>query len=182
MSDSPLLTFYRGTGTDHAGRRLSDVLAWDDDALESVHDYIQWVFPGTEPSRANAQAPLLSSDDIGAFHEDAALRATLRRAFDRFLDFYGFRLITTDGESRVEPGPNWTARSQQWLQRNNHNHLRLTRIVRCLHALGLQPEAKALQRALLDVAERTHVGQVSRSTVRFWRAAIDGASDGGLVR
>lgn len=182
MPDSPLLAFYRGTGTDHAGRRLSDVLAWDNDALESVHDYIQWVFPGTEPSRANALAPLLSPQDVAAFHGDAALRATLRRAFDRLLDFYGFRLLTMDGESRIEPGPDWAARSQQWLQRNNHNHLRLTRIIRCLHALGLQAEAKALQRALFDIAERTHVGQVSRSTLRFWRAAIDEAGHDHLVR
>ncbi len=73
---SRLTDFYAGRGTDTEGRRLADLLAWDDDDLEQVHDFIQWLFPLPEPSRFNADAPLLTPDDIAAFHADAALRAT----------------------------------------------------------------------------------------------------------
>ena len=52
-AESALITFYRGSGTDHAGRRIDEILSWDDAALESVHDYIQWLFPLDEPSRFN---------------------------------------------------------------------------------------------------------------------------------
>ena len=53
-AESDLVKFYRGSGTDHAGRTLDEILTWDDAALESVHDYIQWLFPNPDASRANA--------------------------------------------------------------------------------------------------------------------------------
>lgn len=173
MPDSPLLAYYRGTGTDHAGRQLADVLAWDDEALEQIHDYIQWVFPNAEPSRANSAAPLLTAADADAFGGDPDLQARLLVAFDRLLHFYGFRrAVGEDGAIRVEPAGNWPARAANWLQPFNHNHLRLTRIMKCLAALGRPGDARALQRALLEVAA-SHPRAVSPSTVRHWTSALD---------
>jgi hypothetical protein len=40
-----ILHFYRGSGTDHRGRRLSQILQKSDRWLEETHDYIQWLFP-----------------------------------------------------------------------------------------------------------------------------------------
>jgi hypothetical protein len=58
---SRLLDFYRGVGADTEGRRLEDILAWPDDDLEEVHDFIQWLFPLPEPSRASpTPTPLFS--------------------------------------------------------------------------------------------------------------------------
>ena len=54
-----LVNFHRG-GRDSEGRTLPGILAWDDDRLEAVHDYIQWVFPTRRPSGVNAAAPLVS--------------------------------------------------------------------------------------------------------------------------
>ena len=44
-TDSPIVQFYRGNGRDHRGRSLAEIVAWSDAMLESVHDYIQWMFP-----------------------------------------------------------------------------------------------------------------------------------------
>lgn len=41
---SALVRFYRG-GADDRGRTLEQILAWDRDRLEAVHDDIQWIFP-----------------------------------------------------------------------------------------------------------------------------------------
>ena len=57
MPETPILRFYGSGGTDHAGRTLEEILAWDDRHLEEVHDYIQWLFPLEEPSRANPCTP-----------------------------------------------------------------------------------------------------------------------------
>ena len=66
-ADSPLVRFYRGDAPDARGRTLDDILAWDDEQLEAVHDYIQWLFPLDEPSRFNPDAPLLTPADRVAF-------------------------------------------------------------------------------------------------------------------
>ena len=47
---SRLLDFYRGLKADTEGRSLKEILAWDEDDLEAVHDFIQWLFPLPEPS------------------------------------------------------------------------------------------------------------------------------------
>ncbi len=40
----PIHAFLRGAGRDGRGRRLADVLAFDDARIEAVHDFIQWLF------------------------------------------------------------------------------------------------------------------------------------------
>jgi hypothetical protein len=50
---SRLLAFYRGQAPDDAGRWLKDIWEWDDEQLETTHDFIQWLFPLPEPSRFN---------------------------------------------------------------------------------------------------------------------------------
>jgi hypothetical protein len=166
----PIVAYYSG-GRDAAGRTLDEVLAWNDERLEAVHDYIQWVFPTRQPSGVNPLAPLVSDDTVRAFARDAELRDRLRQAFDRMLLFYGLR----GSEDRVEIDPQrFPARGRIWLHSGNHNHLRLTRIMESVATLGLRAEARALQRCLLeDVPEAAGAGGISARTIGFWRRAID---------
>lgn len=174
MPGSSLLEYYRGSGTDHAGRHLDDVLAWDDDALEQVHDYIQWVFPNVDPSRANSAAPLLTAADVAEFRGDGDLQRRLLDAFERILRFYGYRRSTSpDGGVTLEPLDTWRDHAANWLQPYNHNHLRLTRIMKCLAALGRSADAEALQQTLLALAD-SHPRAVSAATKRYWKSALNG--------
>ncbi len=86
----PVVAFYSG-GPDNRGGTLNQILAWPDTQLESVHDYIQWVFPTIQPSGVNPYAPLVTRDTIRAFEERSDLRERLRAALDRTLAFYGLR-------------------------------------------------------------------------------------------
>ena len=70
---TPWLDFYRGNGPDSEGRTLAEILAWSDDELEAVHDYIQWLFPLPEPSMFNADAPVLTPAEIAAARADASI-------------------------------------------------------------------------------------------------------------
>ena len=73
------MRFYRGDGTDSEGRRLEDILRWDDQTLEYVHDFIQWLFPLDEPSAVNPNAPLVTRVDRDAFAADETLAANSAR-------------------------------------------------------------------------------------------------------
>ena len=172
-SSDRVVGFYRG-GRDEAGRTLSNILSWDDDRLEAVHDYIQWVFPTRRPSGVNAAAPLVTQSTVEAFASDPALRGGLRRALDRLLAFYGLRRLDAGDAGRIEIDPaRFETRRRVWLHPGNHNHLRLTRIMQSLSELGLPEEAGALQRCLLeDVAPGPGEGLVTGRTLEFWRAAV----------
>lgn len=168
MARDPLVSFYSG-GTDDRGRTLETILAWPDEELEAVHDYIQWVFPTTVRSGVNPAAPIVSDATIQAF-ESAPMRARLRTSLDRLLAFYGFRW--RDGH-RIEIDPaRFPSRSETWLHPGNHNHLRLTRIMQSLYALGLRREAEALQHCLLDLCEGPVRDRVTPETRRFWARAL----------
>jgi Opioid growth factor receptor (OGFr) conserved region len=96
MPTDRIVAFYSG-GADDRGRTLDAILTWPDDRLESVHDYIQWVFPTAIPSGVNPFAPLVTSDTTAAFASSPTLTDRLRRALDRMLAFYG------SGGSRAQP-------------------------------------------------------------------------------
>jgi hypothetical protein len=166
-AESPLVRFYRGNGVDTRGRTLDDILAWDDEQLEAVHDYIQWLFPLDEPSRFNPSAPLLTPADRAAFRQPA-LAANLRRSLERMLAFYGFALQPTT-PPRVTRSDQWRDRCAVWLHAGNHNLLRLTRTIRSLALLG-QPE---LGRALYEALKRECEGHVSAVTLEYWKDATD---------
>lgn len=178
MTPDPILDFFRGTGTDHAGRRHAEILAWPDHRLESAHDYIQWVFPLRERSRYNPDAPVLLPETINAFHRDDELRASLLRGFLRMAALYGFATRAfADGSIQLDPGPDFAARSRFWLTPGNHNFLRITRILTSLRTLGCADEGEALF-DVLDLVYRRNRALIGASTYGFWRSAAGQRREG----
>ena len=168
-SADPVVKFYSG-GPDRSGRTLGGILTWDDERLEAVHDYIQWVFPTGHPSGVNPLAPLVTGLTVRAFADDAALRDRLRQALDRMLIFYG---LARSGDRVAIDVLRFPVRSRVWLQPGNHNHLRLTRIMESLATLGLRADALALQRCLLeDIVTGRDGDSVSPRTAAFWKHAV----------
>jgi Opioid growth factor receptor (OGFr) conserved region len=166
---SALVRFYAGAAPDARGRMLAEFWKWDDDRLERVHDYIQWLFPLEEPSLFNDAAPLLTRADRDAFATRPELRENLRRSLRRMLAFYGFAL---GPEGRVVRAPGFAAHAAHWLAPLNHNFLRLTRILRSLTLLGLEAEAQALLAALEEVYRGGGEAVIGARSLAFWRGAV----------
>jgi hypothetical protein len=162
-----LVAFYRGEAADYQGRTLHDIWSWDDRRLEDRHDYIQVLFPLPEESRFNARAPLLDDATLARFRTDDVIRANLLQSFRMMLRFYGFRLDEKTGA--VVEAENFAERAGQWLWPGNHNHLRITRILRCLTLCGLQDQAAAFLKALLALPGQDRITSESR---RYWRDAV----------
>ena len=174
MTTDPIVAFYSG-GTDDNGRTVDEILSWPDQRLESVHDYIQWVFPTTSPSAVNPWAPLVTSRTAEIFSSRADLRDKLRAALDRMLAFYGLRreVDAEHGARIVIDTARFRDRAPTWLRPGNHNHLRLTRMMQSLAALGLADEARALQRCLVvDIYEGPGANRITPETQRFWLEAL----------
>jgi|HubBroStandDraft_6_1064221.scaffolds.fasta_scaffold123004_2 hypothetical protein len=165
---SKLLDFYRGEGTDTEGRSLGELWGWNDEELEEVHDFIQWIFPLPEPSRFNPDAPLLSGDDIAAFRSDALLQSRLRKSFERILRFLGFSRAE---DGTVVEGVNFADRVPEVWQYPNHNWQRITRVIRCLCLLGLKPEAQMLF-ARLEAVYSARKYPITADTFGYWTDAV----------
>jgi Opioid growth factor receptor (OGFr) conserved region len=167
-----IIGFYEGSASDDRGRFRDDILWFDDHQLEEIHDFIQWLFPLPERSGANPSAPRLDDTAIDSFRRRPELRAALRRSLDRMLRFYG---LEWSGDC-IAKSPSFSTHSH-WLAQGNHNHLRLTRMLRSLRLLGEAQAARALFAALSDIyheERRTGRNRISEHTFSFWRSAVEG--------
>ncbi|MFC0410335.1 opioid growth factor receptor-related protein [Roseomonas elaeocarpi] len=144
-------SFLRGEGRDGRGRLLAEVLSFDDRAIEGVHDFIQWLFPLPEPSRAVPGSPVLQPGEAEAIRGDARAVEGFRAGLERMGRFYG----DTDG----------------WLVRFDHNHLRISRILRATRAILGQEAARAFHAA---VAARNQAAgaPINDNSLRHWQAAL----------
>jgi len=161
-----LVAFYDGSGTpDGSGRTLEEILQWDAERLEWSHDYIQTLFPLPEKSGINDMAPIIDKEVFEAFRGRVELREKLREAFQKMLWFYGFELVEEDEKLAVRAGPNIKSQSELWNTRFDHNHLRITRIIRCLRVLGLEKEAQAFYDTM------SCADAVSSRSKMYWKRA-----------
>ncbi|KAF5904604.1 opioid growth factor receptor-like protein 1 [Clarias magur] len=103
--------------------------------LERVHSYIQWLFPTQEPG-VNTYAHVLTPIEIKHFCEDKTVKKRLLKSYKLMLDFYGIRLVNEE-TGEVRRANNWRERFEN-LNRNRHNNLRITRILKCLGLLGFR--------------------------------------------
>jgi hypothetical protein len=161
------VAFYLGDAPDHLGRMLEDILRWNDDRLEAGHDYIHVLFPLREPSAHIPSAPVLDDATLAEFRKNPTIQENLLRSFRVMLRFYGFELDTQKRE--VVKAVDFPGKAVNWLFVDDHNHLRITRILKCLNACGLGDHAAAFQRTLLTVAEP---GRVSEETLGYWKRAV----------
>lgn len=154
-----LLAFYGDDeGYTVSSYTLEQILNWPDEEWEERHDYVQWAFPTDEPSMFNPDAPVLDAATIAYFWSDPLLRHRLRRAFDRWLAFCGV-IRTDDCLAFGNPNPGvWS--------RQNHNWLRITRVLRSLNLLGLPDEAQAFFALLTTIQAR-----IDPTTWGYWERA-----------
>ena len=174
MANTPIIGFYSGTQPDHRGRYLNEIQGSPDAQLESVHDYIQWLFPLPERSGFNVAAPVLTHESINEFRMRPELQEKLRASFFRMLNFYG--LESRSGERiAVTRASNFAAKAVGWFSPGNHNHLRITRILRCLTVLGLEAEAKAFFECLVEIyknEQNNPLPAISDETMLYWKKSL----------
>jgi Opioid growth factor receptor (OGFr) conserved region len=174
-AQNKLVSFYSGISPDDQGRFLKEIQNWSDEKLERTHDYIQWLFPLRERSGFNPGAPVLDENTINEFRARLELRANLRASFVRMLSFYGFDIV--EDPLRVIPSKSFSERAKNWLTPSNHNHLRITRILKSMSTLGLEEEATGFWHCLeglYRMESRKRGPRVSEDTFLHWQSVCDG--------
>ncbi len=73
----------------------------------------------------------------------------------------------------VVRAPHWRRAFRNWAVRFDHNHLRITRIIRCLRVLGLKTECDAFFEALVRVFERPDI-RINQRSMMYWHRAATG--------
>lgn len=119
-----IIDFYSHAGTDNAGRTLKIMWGFTPYQLETVHDYIQWMFPTISPSEFNLNAPIIDEEIINAFNKSHELQSYLITSsyiFERFLDLNNPKA--------------------HWLTHKNHNFIRISRIIDSLCTLSCKDRA-----------------------------------------
>jgi hypothetical protein len=170
MSESPLVAFYAGHGSDFAGRQLDDIWRMSHDDLEFTHDYIQWLFPLRERSSVQPDVPVVDDTVVEAFRAPE-LRERLLESARVMASFYGLRIVESDGGIAVQRAPDFDERRAVWLNRGNHNFLRLTRIMKSLALLGRPALAKAWLDALVSIYQ-DFGSSISPDTLRYWQSSV----------
>ena len=122
--------FLEGAIPDGRVRTLSMIMAFDDQTIESTHDFIQWIFPLNEPSRSHPGAPVLDLFEIEEIKNSDVALENLMQSADWYFGFL--------------------QRHDHWIRQYDHNHLRISRAIKSLRLLVSDEVADRYKAAILD--------------------------------
>ncbi|KAI1098033.1 hypothetical protein F4804DRAFT_350901 [Jackrogersella minutella] len=154
--------------------RFDQIIGWSDELLENDHKYIHWLFPLPEPSRHNMNAPLLEEETYLIFRATIALQDNMKLALLRMLYFYGFVIEwTREWEPVIREKEAERGAFHRWLKETDHNHRRISRIIRSLRIFGFLREAKIVYWQFIRTDMSWH-GGVSEKSKAAWKIAAEG--------
>lgn len=114
-SNIKIVDFLEGAEPNINKLYIQDIWDLSDEEIENTHDFIQWLFPTDKPSRYNLAAPVLSEQDILNIQNSEKAKKNLKYSANWFLNFLD--------------------RHSYWIDKHDHNQLRIKRIKKCLRLL-----------------------------------------------
>ena len=164
MKRSPIVRFYEGQPNPD-GVTFEDMIQQSQMDFESCHGFFQWLFPLTEASDFNLNAPILTETDIKYINDSPKIQERMKRAMVRFRYQLGF--ATGWGPDQWED----QGIINMWCMTNNHNFLRITRAIRSARTFGLMEEARNLYNdATIQACRKNAPGE---TLLYWWRAMFE---------
>ena len=145
-----LLEFLEGKSTDNFERMIHDVWNFNDQQIERMHNFIQWLFPLAVPSASVPGAPVLTKDDIVAIRASDTAQDNICKS----AEWYG----------------SFLERNDFWKKPHDHNHLRITRVIRSLRLLVDEDEADAFRIEIYSLLGDS-LSLIPKKTRQFWDEA-----------
>ena len=128
------------------GLTVSKILNMNDKELEVKHNWVQWAFATPEKSMYNMEAPTLSLDESKTLSE--AELENLKSLGERYFSFMMW--------------------NSHWRFPQDHNHLRITRVLQSLKSADLEDLATKIYNLAMNM------GRATDKTKEFWTCASNG--------
>lgn len=161
-----LLDFLEGTGKDIYNRDLESILKTKDMlCFELSHNYIQWLFPLREKSNFAHSIPL-TDEMVDYIKSNETILNNIKLSFIKMLEFYGFSYANNE----IIPVMSKKEMIIRWMNRGNHNFLRITRILGCLSIVGYDNLAKKWLQVLEELTKDLSYTEDSKV---YWRDAVN---------
>ncbi|CAE1264559.1 Opioid growth factor receptor-like protein 1,Opioid growth factor receptor [Acanthosepion pharaonis] len=174
LIEFPNLAFYRNEiPSKPNGDYIENILThWkgNNNILETNHSYIQWLFPNRMYG-VNPEASVLRDEEVKFIRCSAELRERVKRAFEMMLEFYGMRLTSNNKFERAKNSKERLAELNIW---NNHNFLRISRILLALKELGHQELMLPWMKFLAELIYKEKVLTCAESSFEtYWLETLD---------
>ena len=142
-----MLNYLNGKQPDIYNRYLEDIWKMSDKEIESVHNFIQWIFPLNERSGVNPDAPILTHQDIIDIKKSNIAQQNMKKSADWFLGFL--------------------TRNLYWICQSNHNHLRITRAIKSLRLIHSNEEAEKFKNSIMSLNQGNE-NKINPISLEFW--------------
>lgn len=170
-----LYKFYAENGKDASGRKFEEISIFDWRELEHTHDYIQWIFPTVTSSNCNPKSPLLDDETINWLKSSGIFRERYRQAIKIICAFWhigcndNIQPLVND----ISPLPNYFIHF--WAKENNHNQLRISRVLESTRLLGFKQTSGSLFNALVKfLIKYPQSHEISTQNLSYWYLAVKG--------
>lgn len=136
--------------TNNNGWSLADIWKFNDTQIENTHTFIQWVFPTDEPSRATPGSPILDEEEIVKIQNSEQAKQNIKKSADWYFNFL--------------------RRNNFWRKSYDHNHLRITRMLKSLRLLCGDDDADYFKEQFWQIlgADMT---VIPSKTIEYWEDA-----------
>ena len=146
-----IVKFLEGSEKDFQGRLIKDIWDYSDKEIESIHDFIQVLFPLDQQSRSSSNRFFIQDQAIIPVIKKSELaQANFKQSYKWFLGFLG--------------------RNPKWQKGYDHNQLRITRIIKSLNLLSSHENALAFYQSMVELIKDDH--SISQVTYDYWVEAL----------
>tara|TARA_Y100000746_G_C15322435_1_gene374281 strand:- start:10 stop:459 length:450 start_codon:yes stop_codon:yes gene_type:complete len=144
--------FLTNAEPDFKNRFLNDIWNFSDEDIEHTHNFIQLLFPLNEKSESVFHGYYLNTEStiINIKSNDLA-KSNIVKSSKWFLGFL--------------------ERNAHWRRRQDHNYLRVTRIIKSLRLLVSDEEADSFYKLFMELLDDKHKKKINPLTLSYWENA-----------
>lgn len=150
--DGYLLDFLEAKGTDYQGRVIRQIWSFDDGQIETTHDFIQWLFPLPLEKPSQMSRPTITPSGENRIKASRKAMDNMCISQDWYLGFL--------------------SRNKDWLSNYNHNHLRITRLLKSSSIFFDVPHSENLFSRILTLAGRDQE-KIGAKALAYWSLALN---------
>lgn len=156
---------------------LLEVLRYSDAMIESDSSFFQFLFPIDSISGHNPLPPI-PADFARTVASTPGFGLSFMLGVRRVMKFWGFQYRGTSSTRRPlwRLAPDFDVADHGWTQRVDHNHQRVTHVIRSLRLIRADRTARAVYRCMMR-AIRERGFPVREQTRRLWRRQALGPLD-----